>query len=94
MLLEESSCQAHHDIWWHKAKPPEALKMLLLLRSQDVREELAEICQEREVESATHGTWREFLSGEKKAAGHRHQHPTPSAALWNECLHVRRSLDF
>ena len=27
-------------------------------------------------------------------AGHRHQHPTPSTALWNECLHVRWSLDF
>ena len=47
-----------------QGKPPEALKMLLLLRSQDVREELAEICQEHEVESATQGTWREFFSGD------------------------------
>lgn len=34
-----------------QGKPQEALKMLLLLRSQDVREELAEICQEHDVES-------------------------------------------
>jgi len=47
-----------------QGKPQEALKALLLLRSQDVREELAEICQEHEVESATQGTWREFLSGD------------------------------
>ena len=47
-----------------QGRPQEALNMLLLLRSQDVQEELAEICQEHEVESATQGTWREFLSGD------------------------------
>ncbi|CAK9000366.1 Sugar transport protein MST3 (Monosaccharide transporter 3) (OsMST3) (Sugar:proton symporter MST3) [Durusdinium trenchii] len=47
-----------------QGKPNEALKMLLKLRSQDVRVELAQILQEHEAESATHTSWGEFLSGD------------------------------
>ncbi|CAK9012730.1 unnamed protein product, partial [Durusdinium trenchii] len=47
-----------------QGKPNEALKMLLKLRSQDVRVELAQILQEHEAESATHTSWGEVLSGD------------------------------
>lgn len=45
-------------------KPREALAMLLRLRAGDVRYELAQICQEHELEAA--GTWRDFLSGDSR----------------------------
>ncbi|CAL1169505.1 unnamed protein product [Cladocopium goreaui] len=47
-----------------QGKPRQALRCLLLLRSEDVREELAEICQEHEMDSTTKGTWVEFCSGD------------------------------
>lgn len=46
-----------------QGKPAEALKMLKLLRGEDVRQEFAEICQEHEVESDA-SSWKEFLSGD------------------------------
>ena len=44
-------------------QPGEALKMLLRLRSGDVKDELAQICQEHKLESKT-ATWKEFMSGD------------------------------
>ena len=46
--------------------PAAQLQQLQQLQ-QDVREELAEICQEHEMDSTTKGTWVEFCSGDKCA---------------------------
>lgn len=45
-----------------QGKTQDALHTLLRLRNQDVRQELAEIYRQRELETDT-GSWREFLSG-------------------------------
>lgn len=46
--------------------PAAQLQQLQQLQ-QDVREELAEICQEHEMDSTTKGTWVEFCSGDNCA---------------------------